>query len=143
MEGEWVGKGDPIICARQSLLRHSRESGNPAAYSEQASDPRFRGDDGRAGGDASSKSTGSPETVAAPPRLGYVSPHNAPVAQLDRALPSEGRGRTFESCRVRHSRHRPSHRDPDNGEIATTLMGETMAHEVGHQLGLFHTYRGE
>ena len=26
----------------------------------------------------------------------------APVAQLDRALPSEGRGRTFESCRVRH-----------------------------------------
>ena len=24
-----------------------------------------------------------------------------PVAQLDRALPSEGRGRTFESCRVR------------------------------------------
>jgi hypothetical protein len=27
----------------------------------------------------------------------------APVAQLDRALPSEGRGRTFESCRVRHS----------------------------------------
>src|SRR5690606_25751143 len=25
----------------------------------------------------------------------------APVAQLDRALPSEGRGREFESCRVR------------------------------------------
>jgi hypothetical protein len=25
----------------------------------------------------------------------------APVAQLDRALPSEGRGHTFESCRVR------------------------------------------
>ena len=29
-------------------------------------------------------------------------PPRAPVAQLDRALPSEGRGRTFESCRVRH-----------------------------------------
>src|SRR5664280_2651669 len=28
-------------------------------------------------------------------------PH-APVAQLDRALPSEGKGHTFESCRVRH-----------------------------------------
>ena len=28
-------------------------------------------------------------------------PATAPVAQLDRALPSEGRGRTFESCRVR------------------------------------------
>ena len=31
-------------------------------------------------------------------------PTDAPVAQLDRALPSEGRGHTFESCRVRHSR---------------------------------------
>ena len=28
---------------------------------------------------------------------------DAPVAQLDRALPSEGRGHRFESCRVRHS----------------------------------------
>src|SRR6266699_978395 len=27
---------------------------------------------------------------------------DAPVAQLDRALPSEGKGHTFESCRVRH-----------------------------------------
>src|ERR1700677_2792110 len=27
----------------------------------------------------------------------------APVAQLDRALPSEGRGHRFESCRARHS----------------------------------------
>ena len=27
----------------------------------------------------------------------------APVAQLDRALPSEGRGHRFESCRVHHS----------------------------------------
>src|SRR5690606_38727324 len=32
-----------------------------------------------------------------PVRLG-----DAPVAQLDRALPSEGKGHTFESCRVRH-----------------------------------------
>ncbi len=30
----------------------------------------------------------------------YISP-SAPVAQLDRALPSEGKGRTFESYRVR------------------------------------------
>jgi hypothetical protein len=29
-------------------------------------------------------------------------PWRAPVAQLDRALPSEGRGREFESRRVRH-----------------------------------------
>ena len=34
-------------------------------------------------------------------RIQYGRPH-APVAQLDRALPSEGRGHTFESCRVRH-----------------------------------------
>ena len=27
--------------------------------------------------------------------------HSAPVAQLDRALPSEGRGHRFESCRAR------------------------------------------
>ena len=33
-------------------------------------------------------------------RFGYHEKHG-PVAQLDRALPSEGRGRTFESCRVR------------------------------------------
>jgi hypothetical protein len=29
---------------------------------------------------------------------------DAPVAQLDRALPSEGRGHRFESCRARHFR---------------------------------------
>ena len=28
-------------------------------------------------------------------------PHDAPVAQLDRVPPSEGRGRAFESCRVK------------------------------------------
>src|SRR3546814_18576946 len=34
----------------------------------------------------------------------------APVAQLDRALPSEGRGHRFESCRVRQISYvRPGH----------------------------------
>jgi hypothetical protein len=28
---------------------------------------------------------------------------HTPIAQRDRALPSEGKGHTFESCRVRHS----------------------------------------
>src|SRR3954452_18053695 len=42
------------------------------------------------------------EPVAAARPIGYIKP-NAPVAQLDRALPSEGKGHTFESCRVRHS----------------------------------------
>ena len=37
-------------------------------------------------------------------RFGYMSsPSAAPVAQLDRVLPSEGRGHRFESCRVRHN----------------------------------------
>ena len=34
----------------------------------------------------------------------------APIAQLDRALPSEGRGRTFESFWVRQSRYFPNGR---------------------------------
>jgi hypothetical protein len=35
--------------------------------------------------------------------IGYQErPAQAPVAQLDRALPSEGRGHRFESYRVRH-----------------------------------------
>src|SRR5690554_5375322 len=35
--------------------------------------------------------------------------YKAPVAQLDRVLPSEGRGRRFKSCRARqkHQRKRP------------------------------------
>ncbi len=33
---------------------------------------------------------------------------SAPVAQLDRALPSEGKGHTFESCRVRQQSQRSS-----------------------------------
>ncbi len=37
-----------------------------------------------------------------PARGGNHQRGSGPVAQLDRALPSEGRGRTFESCRVRH-----------------------------------------
>src|SRR5207302_108059 len=41
--------------------------------------------------------------VAAWPRLRYARA-NAPVAQLDRALPSEGRGQGFESLRARQLR---------------------------------------
>ena len=47
----------------------------------------------------------SSDPLPASPGLPMVrasGPPRAPVAQLDRALPSEGRGRTFESCRVRH-----------------------------------------
>ena len=38
-----------------------------------------------------------------PPTRAAIPPPNAPVAQLDRALPSEGRGHRFESCRVRQA----------------------------------------
>jgi hypothetical protein len=41
------------------------------------------------------------EYIALPGPVRYV-PRAGPVAQLDRALPSEGRGREFESRRVRH-----------------------------------------
>ena len=44
---------------------------------------------------------GSREHVAALRPLRYQQ-RNAPVAQLDRALPSEGRGQRFESSRARH-----------------------------------------
>ena len=54
---------------------------------------------------------------------GYTPAHAAPVAQLDRALPSEGRGHRFESCRVRHFRlsgwldvHRPGAKIPYLGK---------------------------
>ena len=40
------------------------------------------------------------QAVAASSAFRYLSPH-APVAQLDRALPSEGRGQGFESLRAR------------------------------------------
>ena len=33
----------------------------------------------------------------------YTKKYQAPVAQLDRALPSEGRGHRFKSCRVHQS----------------------------------------
>ena len=45
----------------------------------------------------------APRRVARPSAIGYMKMHAAPVAQLDRALPSEGRGHRFESCRARHS----------------------------------------
>ena len=35
--------------------------------------------------------------------LNFADMNNAPVAQLDRALPSEGRGQRFESSRVHQS----------------------------------------
>ena len=37
------------------------------------------------------------------PSAGCITTRNAPVAQLDRVLPSEGRGRAFESRRARHA----------------------------------------
>ena len=40
--------------------------------------------------------------------------HKAPVAQLDRVLPSEGRGRKFESCRARQVQARPLSEGPSS-----------------------------
>jgi len=46
--GEGVKLKSRIVTIHQLFIRHSRESGNPAAFAEQESklDPRFRGDDG-------------------------------------------------------------------------------------------------
>ena len=48
----------------------------------------------------------------------------APVAQLDRVLPSEGRGHKFESCRARHpqpGRHfRPARQSPSHPRLVRT-----------------------
>ena len=46
--------------------------------------------------------TGSLIRWTPPAKPAMLRTHFAPVAQLDRVLPSEGRGRTFESCRARH-----------------------------------------
>ena len=43
-----------------------------------------------------------PPPIDAHPRDGYHGARVAPVAQLDRVLPSEGRGRGFESRLVHH-----------------------------------------
>ena len=51
---------------------------------------------------AAASASGHPHCIST--QLSLVSaPGLAPIAQLDRVLPSEGRGRTFESCWVRHS----------------------------------------
>ena len=42
--------------------------------------------------------------------MGSYRAFDAPVAQLDRALPSEGRGHRFESCRVHHFTDTPTSR---------------------------------
>jgi hypothetical protein len=54
-----------------------------------------------------------PHRRKTPPAGGSTTPQLAPVAQLDRALPSGGRGHRFESCRARHlpgRRPRPTRR---------------------------------
>ena len=54
-----------------------------------------------------------PRSAPLPPAMGSAThglprgKPRAPVAQLDRALPSEGRGHRFESCRVRQTHNTP------------------------------------
>lgn len=60
--------------------------------------------------------------LTGPIRLVYARPH-APVAQLDRAPPSEGGGHTFESCRVRQI--------PSQGR---RFPSEPKANRPGHDL---------
>ena len=57
---------------------------------------------------------------------------SAPVAQLDRALPSEGRGHRFESCRVRHF---PVIFRPFNGTPPPPADGRVPGGGVPRELG--------
>ena len=48
--------------------------------------------------------------------MGMMSPAQASVAQLDRVLPSEGRGRGFESRRVHHTNQWVTHFRPGHSQ---------------------------
>jgi hypothetical protein len=62
-----------------------------------------------------------------PPQINGLNEANAPVAQLDRALPSEGKGHTFESCRVRQI---PPLRNKD-GHLSPLLILIAGARSIG------------
>ena len=47
----------------------------------------------------------------------------APVAQLDRVLPSEGRGHRFKSCRVRHTTRAADRGLAFTGPLTTPPIG--------------------
>ena len=100
----WGRRGDANAAARHSLpaLENTAEG---AAYSPS---PPHRGGEGEGeegafGPHAPARPPNLPRPLPEPPGLPMVrcGPPRAPVAQLDRALPSEGRGHRFESCRVR------------------------------------------
>ena len=76
-----------LLRARASDRRELRPGQVPAGQAGQRQAPL-----------KSTEAAGAPR----PPLLARAS-RTAPVAQLDRALPSEGRGHRFESCRVRHA----------------------------------------
>ena len=67
-----------VVCARRPPRKHTGDGSRRGGRAAQGRSP-LRAD-------------GGPD---------YGGLGSGPVAQLDRALPSEGRGRTFESCRVR------------------------------------------
>src|SRR4051794_16336561 len=82
--GQTAGRGCVRQCAHHSRVRIVVVGTSPAA-SRPVALPTLRANF---------------EPVAAARPIGYIIAQ-APVAQLDRALPSEGKGHTFESCRVR------------------------------------------
>src|SRR6516164_2717176 len=59
--------------------------------------------------------------------LSILKREHAPVAQLDRALPSEGRGQGFESLRARHLRTKPRTCAVSGGLPAITVAREAFS----------------
>ena len=83
-EQGWVSAGTAGNCGGSRKARHCSGIGKTAGSTGKSPPPRRRAMDG-----------------AAPQRYPARPSCNAPVAQLDRALPSGGRGQGFESLRAR------------------------------------------
>ena len=91
---------------RPRLQHHRRLRGNAALGRRGALSAIFRR---RSGAGAARRVKRRKRGISLPRRIrlwdrefAVPSANDAPVAQLDRALPSEGRGHRFESCRARH-----------------------------------------
>jgi hypothetical protein len=69
------------------------------------------------------------------PQANRLNEPYAPVAQLDRALPSEGKGHTFESCRVRQLIERRRRCAPNDASSGPSRSGSWRSHSLSPRAG--------
>ena len=86
-----------LSCAPGAPGHEDQASATRSHLPEKRIDPVCQCTCSRPGGDGN-RGLGKPPSH----RPGRLQQKSAPVAQLDRVLPSEGRGHRFESCRARH-----------------------------------------